>query len=379
MFPLNFVDAVRNLGRTATVQIANQVRPPARYLFASVLPDREIRSYHAEDANLTVRTTLAPMKAMDGTFGPVGLMQASSFREGLIGLGPRYALTEENRRHIREMLEALVWQGATVGGLQTAMENELLNIQDKLILQSMWDTEEYLRAKALVTGAINWTFGDKTVSIDYGVPSANFLSNRTGTAAWDSSASAFWTDIDLLQAKLNYDVAAYIAHPTTITKIIGNTVNNLMVPLGQNWLGMAEPVTIQRYTTIGGNQVPFPDGRYTITLIPYGEECEIYDLNNPGKTTKIPFMPTGKILALQNNRNNEYRVGQGATDDPNAALPLGYTHVGPTEEGNGATGHWLQMYTPEDMPQQVRFRGAVNFLPVLQQPSKIAVASSDLS
>lgn len=377
MFPVNLQDAVRNLGKNASLRISNGVRTPDRYLFQTILPTREVRSYHAEDANVTIRTTAAPMAAMDGTFGPVGLMEASTFTEGTIKLGPSFKLTEEMRRTIREYLENLMWQGVSDANIMNATQVELLNIQDKLILQSMWDRIEWIRAQALVEGAIDWTFGDKRVQVSYGVPAANFLANETGNDAWDGSSSDFWDNIATLQTRLNFDIAYYIAHPTTITKIIGNTVNN--VAINGDWLGAADPVNLMRMDTIGGIRVPYPDGRFNITLIPYGEEMEIYDLSNPGRTTKIPFMPTGKILAIGRNRRNDYRVGEGATDDPNKDLDLGYTHLGPTEEADGAPGFWTRTYVPEDMPMQVQFQGACNFLPVIQAASKIAVASSDLS
>lgn len=374
MFPVSFKDAVRALGPDATFRLANGVRPPSRYLFQTLLPDRNMFTYHVEDANMTVRTTAAGMSAMDANYAEVGVMEGSTFQEGTIKITSAFNMTEEMLRAVQELMRNLMLGG---GNVLDALVRETLNVEQKLIIQSIWDRMEWLRAKALVTGAISWTFGDKAVSIDYGVPDANFLANETGNDTWDGSSSDFWDNWTTGLGLLNYDLRAAIAHPTTITKIIGNTANNVTVD-GSNWLN-GEPVTLQRMDTIGGVRVPYPDGRYKITLIPYGEEMEIFDLTTPGRTTKIPFMPTGKILMLGNNRRTDYRVGEGATDDPDKDLPLGYTHIAPTTEANGAPGIWSQFYVPEDMPMQLRARGAANVLPVIQAPEKIVVLSSNLS
>jgi len=48
---------------------------------------------------------------------------------------------------------------------------------------------------------------------------------------------------------------------------------------------------------------------------------------------------------------------------PTSNLRLGYTHIGPTEEADGALGRWARVYTPDDRQWELCGEGVTNGLP----------------
>jgi len=367
---INFNEAIMALGSGASFRIARAARPPANYLFATLLPEMTKPSYHVDSGNMTVRATMAGLVGMDSPYPPGGMVEISTFLEQTAKMAIDVPLTERTLRAIQEMLTQLMIGG---GNTKEALANEALNFLQKVIIQAMLDRTEWLRGQALVTGAIDWNFNGINLAVDYGLPTANLLTNRTGNDAYGGSASKFWTDVRAAQALLRYNVRAVIAHSDTINEIVDNDVNAIEV-LSQSVSGFS----IRRYKSISGNTVPSSDARDAIQLIAYDEEGEIFNPSNPSLTTTVPFMTVGKVLFVGNNNRSGYRVGQGSTDDPTEDLALGYTHIAPTVEG-GAPGRWAQLFTPQNEPWQLRGRGAQNLLPVIENPEKIVVASTDMS
>jgi hypothetical protein len=203
------------------------------------------------------------------------------------------------------------------------------------------------------------------------VPTGNKLTARTGNDAYGGSTSKFWTDIRAARKLLRYNVRAFVAHPDLIDAIIGNTVNSLTVTSQT-----PTQVTVQRYITVNSLNVPSPDARDTVTLLSYALEGEIMDLANPGKTTNVKFMPNTKLVALGENTGSRYIVGAGSR--PPVDYVLGYTHLAPTVEGNGAPGRWARVYTPEREPWSLVGDAVQNVLPVISAPEKIVIMTSDL-
>jgi hypothetical protein len=181
---------------------------------------------------------------------------------------------------------------------------------------------------------------------------------------------------------LRYNVRAYILHPDTWDVILANGVNNIQVTSIDNTMGSGTATITRLVNRSAGSTTlltPSPDARETISLIRYGNEGEIFDPANPGKTIRIPFMPRGKLLAVANNTgSNAYVVGQGSTPAPEYAL--GYTHIAPTVEGGGMPGRWADVYTPQGEPWALEGRGVQNALPVIEANyyDKLAVASTDM-
>ena len=251
MLNFSFADVLNDLGAGDMFRVANEPRPMSDYLFQNFLPNMTSTEYDAESGTMTVRATMAGAVGMDSPYPPVGLIEASKFAEKALKIGAYSKLTEENLRRIQSILTNLTLNS---GNTKEFLANEVLAFIDKVIAQSMYDRIEWLRAQALVTGAISWTFNGINWSVSYGVPSGNFLAQRTGTAAWDSTASAFWADINLLYAALRYNVAAFIVHPDTLLAIVGNSANNAEIVAQEMFGAGGSRTTLRRLK--GANERP---------------------------------------------------------------------------------------------------------------------------
>jgi hypothetical protein len=319
---------------------------------------------------MTVRATMAGLVGMDSPFPPGGVVNLSTLLEETAKIAIEVALNEKTLREIQAMLMRLALSG---GGTSEALANEALNFLEKVILQAHMDRSEWLRAQALVNGAINWEHNGKTLTVDYGIPDDNMLTERTGNDAYGGSTSQFWTDVRTAQRLLRFNLQAIIMNPLTLDTIIYNDANSAQI------ISQTDSVfRIQRLRDIGGNTVTSTEARDTIALISYDREGEVLDLTKPGQTVKVPFMPAGKVLFVGGGGRSGYRVGEGSTDDPNAELALGYHHLAPTVEGQGRPGRWAELYTPQGAPYSLHGRGASNELPVIEAPQKIVVATTEM-
>lgn len=367
----NFAQALAALPNDAAFQIANEARPPANYLFATLLPERAVYDYQAKSGSMTVRTTMAGLAAMDSPYAESGLIEIETFSEQTAKIANRVRLPEAALRQIQNMVKELMINNQPT---LDVLQREALNFVDKLIVQAHLDTFEWLRGKALVTGAIDWTFNKKRLQVSYGVPAANFLTNRTGNDKYSGTASKFWTDVREARRKLKRSIRAAIAHPDTIDDIVYNEANSIWNATE----GGNGAVTITRRA--GGQSTADRAEEtelYRITLIPYGLEGEIFDLANPGQTVTVPFMPRGKVLFVGSETRPRFIVGEGST--PEIQNALGYTHLAPTVEGGGRPGRWSDVYMPEQEPWSLEARGVTNGLPVIESPDRIVVSSTDMS
>lgn len=370
----NFAEALATLGTNAAARIANAARPAGNLLFSTLLPERNMPDYHVEAANMTVRSTMAGLVGMDSPYPPGGIVELSTFLEQSAKTAIENTLTEGALRQLQNLMREMQYNGSLSNDF---MVNEALNFLQKVIIQAHLDTSEWLRGQALVYGLINWTFNKKNLYVNYGIPTANFLTARTDSSndSYSDSASAFWTDVIAARRLLRYNVRTAIMNSATMDKIVGNSVNNLELLSQTNSM-----FTVRKYRTVGGNTVPESDSRYTMNFVVYDEETEILDTTagSLGRTQTVKFMPDGKILFVGQNTYNGYRVGQGSTDSPRNDLELGYHHIAPTVEGNGASGRWARLYTPEGFPMQIRGQGVCNELPVITAPDKIVIATTEL-
>lgn len=367
--------AIDALDRQQVFEIANGARPAADYLFNNFLPSRNMNDYYVDNGSMTVKTTMAGMSGMDSRYAPGGAVKVSEFSGQTGKLTITAGLSEKQMRDLQHMLQRMTGQNMRNEQIQRVA----LNFVDKIITQALLDREEWLKGQALVTGALAWTMNGKTLTADYGVPSDHFIAESTGNDAWDGTSSDFWDDIMAIQEALDYDVRAMITSPTTMKAILGNAeVNQLQLV---NWNQATGQFTLRRYVNRLGQPVQSTDPRETITLIAYGKKAEVFDLDNPGSTVKVPFMSDGVILGIGNaNNENIFRIDESSTDEtaiePDA---LGYGHVAPTVEGGGTPGRWSRVYVPQDNPFEMIADGVENFLPVIERPELIAVASSEIN
>ena len=365
-----FMSALASLGADAAIRVARAARPAAEYLFATVLPERERNTYYIEDGSISIIPTMAGLVGMDAPYPPGGVMEVSTFLETTAKIANSNTIPEKALREIQAMATQLQAQGANTN---ERLVQEALNFLDKVILQPHMDTMEWLRGQALVYGSIDWTFNKKQLTVDYGVPAANLLPTRTiaGGGAYGEAGSVFWDDVRTARRLLKYDLRYAIAHPETIDVILGNNANSFEV------LAQADGgVTLRRL--IGNNERASRDARDTITLIPYGMEGSILDPTDPANPQAVPFMPQGAILYIGSGQRRGYVVGAGADDDAESDLELGYTHIAPTVEGNGNPGRWARLFTPEQRPWSLQGEGVTNGLPVIRNPEKIVVATTEM-
>lgn len=365
---LNFRAAIAALGQNAAARIANAARPAADYLFNTLLPERNVFSYHIESGSITVRATMAGLASMDSPYPPGGMVELSTFMERTAKLANEVALSEQTIRAMQEMLMRLALsQAPTVDVVQ----RQLLNFLDKIILQPHMDAMEWLRGQALL-GQINWTFGDRNLVVDYGIPAANILPARTGANGYGGSTSKFWDDVRALRRALRHNMRAIIAHPDTVDMIRYNPVNQLIATSESGG-----SITFRKFDT-ATNSFSL-DSNDTVTIVIYGLEGEILNPADPNSTLIIPFMEKGKLLAIGNNsRTSQFVIGEGSTEDPDLASSLGYTHIAPTIENGGRPGRWSELYTPEQSPWSLHGRAVTNGLPVIEAADKIAIATTDM-
>lgn len=370
---IDFGQAFERLGPDAVLRLANGIRPSTDFQFNSLLPERNVEGYVAENGNMTIRATMAGLAAMDSPYPPGGRVEASDFQENLAKIANEVVLSEKTQRAMQQRFQRLRLSGAST---VEAMVQEVLNFTAKAVVQPHLDTAEWLRGQALVAGKIDWTFNQKRLLVNYGIPSGNMLPTRSGNDAYGGSSSKFWADVRLIRSKLRYNVRTIIAHPDTIEEIIGNDANSLAI-VAQSGFNF----TVQRLIRgAAGAERPSTDARDRIELVSYQGEAEILNPSNPeGPTLNIPFMPRGKLLAVGNNNASGYRVGEGSTPDPEADRALGYTHIGPSIEGKGQPGRWADVFTPERKRYQLVGNGVTNLLPVIEAPEKIVVATTEMA
>lgn len=366
---LDFAALLLGLGRDFAFQIANAARAPGDYLFATLLPEQNRFTYDVKSGTMTIRATMAGLAAMDSPYPPGGMIDSSKFAESTLKIANEIPLSEQALRTLQDMMLRL---GNSAPTNEIILQN-LLNFVQKVIVQPHLDTAEWLRSRALVTGAIQWTFGDIVINVDYGIPTANKLTARVGADGYGGATSKFWTD-DRAARRILKRLRARIAHPDTIDMIRYNTANEV-VTVAEDATG----VTLRRVIADGSQFTR--DAGDVVRLIPYDKEAEILDPDNPGQTIVIPFMPTGKVLWIGENVVNGFNIGvdQGSTQDPALNNRLGYTHIAPTVEGGGRPGRWANVFTPQNEPYKIHGRGASNLLPVLEAPGKVVIGTTDMT
>lgn len=369
---LDFQAAVAALGgQEAVVRVANEARAPGDYLFNTLLPERNMSSYHIDSGNMTVRSTMAGMVGMDSPYPPGGFVETSTFAEQTAKFANEVQLNEATLRQIQDFMMRLQI-GNNGAGTTEALAQEALNFLEKVIIQSHMDLMEWLRGQALVNGEIDWSFNGKRLLVDYGVPSANMLPARAAGDAYGGATSKFWEDVRLLRRRVR-NLRAIVAHSDTVDAIRYNPVNSLVSTNEGNGT-----ITFRR--TVNNGAQFSQDVNDTITIVIYDKEAEVLNPADPSATVVLPFMERGKLLAVGVNQNTGYQPGQGSVDeDPNAALALGYTHIAPTIEGGGRPGRWAELMVPENRKYQLIGHGVTNGLPVIEAPAKVAVATTALS
>jgi len=372
---LDFTQVINDLGgNRGFFEIARSVRTPASYLFQRFLPEQVRPTYDVSTGSMRIIPTFAGLSGMDARYAQVGAMDARTFMERTAKLTAKLPLTENALREIYAFSQAISGQGGDVRGW---LRSEVEALFNNVVMQAQLDTMEWLRGQALSEGdGINWRYDNVTLRVDYSIPAENKLTVRTlaSNNAYGGSTSKFWEDVRAAQRLLNYRVTALIAHPDTIDAIIHNSVNAARV-IGQD--GNGGWFDIQRWT--GTTEQPSGDARDTLRLWAYGLEGEVIDPASPTQTIKVPFLAPGKLLAIGAAGRGGYVVGMGSQEQPLDNRPVGYTHIGPTVEGANVPGRWGRMYVPQERPWELHGESVTNGLPVIEDPSKIVIAETELA
>jgi hypothetical protein len=370
----NFAEALAALGPNAGARIINAARPTSDYLLNTFLPERLMTDYSVNAANMLVRTTMAGMVSMDSPYPPGGLVELQTFFEQSLKLGISNRMIEAQIRQLQQLLMGLQLAGSLTNDF---LQREAFNFYQKTVVQAILDRAEWMRAQAMIYGAINWTFNQKPVSVSYGIPAGNFLTTRTdaNNDSYSDTGSKFWEDVANAQGILRYNLRGAVMNTATYLKILSQPANNIIVLAQSN-----NSVTVTRTTSRSGNTVQDNDARYTMQFVLYDREAEVMDTTPPnlGKTEIKKFVPDGKIIYIGANTASGYVVGEGSTRNPRADMEIGYHHIAPTVEGGGAPGRWGRMYVPEGYPMQLIAEGASNELPVILAPEKICIATTEM-
>lgn len=374
MILIDFRAIIEEIGAEAIFNLMNTARPPSRHLFAQVFPEITFPDYDASSANMTIRSTMAKAVAMDSKYPEGGIVTTGSWAQKIAKIAHQQTFPEQMLRELRKLVTYL--RARNIADHQTILR-EVYNFVQKLLIQPIQDTSEWLRGQALTTGAINWQSDDILLDVTYDIPAANFLTQRTSNDKYSGTTSKFWEDYRLIQEKLNYQVTLLATHMTLALDIVNNPANNLNM-ISQDFVNGRFSF---RKMVEGPDGIfrPSEDSRDTvITLITYNDEAEV--IVSPTETKVVQFMPSNVLMGIGSANRNLWTIGTGGTPQFQTPVTLGYTHVGPTEEGNGQMGPWQRLYVPEAMPMTFRGQAVKNLLPVFNSGAedRVVIASSDL-
>ena len=375
---INFDAAIDSLGGAEGIaRLANESRAPASYLLqTSILPVRLRAGYTAEDAGMVVRSTMAGLVGMDSKYPEGGVIDLNTFRENIAKIAIQMNLSERTKRQLRETVSAMLVQG-DAGRAGAVVVQTILNFVNKLLLQPHYDRIEWLCSQVLFLDEIAWRFNGATLALDYQTPAQYLFASRTGTDRYGGTTSVFWADHREAQRLLLGADYVVIGHGNTLNQIVYNDANSAdILAAGDGQF------TIRRFR--GSLERPVTDARDTATLVAYNLEAEVFNPagNGDGTTDKVQFAPEGFLLYVARGAPDVdiVDIDAGSTDDPeDRDLELGYVHLGPTEEAEGALGLWARVYKPEDMPMQLRGQSASNVLPVLRNKTRRVVLSTAMA
>lgn len=360
-------------GQAGILRLSNAARSPSSYMLTAILPERDVNSYVARGGSMIVRSTMAGAVGMDSKDPEGGAMEISAFMQEVAKIGISARLQEQVLIELQQRAQQILLNGGSTTDLAV---RAVLNFVEKFLLQPHYDRREWLRAQALFYGEIDWQFNGVDLAVDYQVPNDNFLTSRTGNDAYIGSTSKFWTDWAAARKILGSSFRGAITSRDTIDAIVSNPVNNILVTGDEGGV-----VSFVRYETAQGTRIPSADARERGQLIAYDREGEVWDVANPGKTKKVRISgPHGSLGFFgAGGRSSEFIPDEGSTEDPENDRTLGYSHIGPTVENGSQTGIWSRVYVPEDMPQHLAGNARGRFLPVIEDPGKIVIATTTIS
>lgn len=366
--PIGDAETIQTILNTMTpadfFMLANQPVPEAEYALLAALPEERRATYEAKAGSLRVITTPAGETGMDSPYTPVGGMEMNAFSKPIAKWTAETVMTEEQQRELQQMV-INIRAGVISGNSLTYLRNFVLNWLQKVIRQSFTDRYELMRGEALTTGQLALRGG----TLDLGVPAANKFARRTGVNAYGAAQSKLWDDLRAADA------------------IVGNTRSRIMSmnTLFQIMDSQADRVAVTSdYTSPGGN-IRIVSVRRLIgpNLTLSNDVRDGYSFVGYKRTVKIrvgrlfadqQVLPDGKIAVIGTND-----IMVNMTDGTVETRPgLGRTHIGPTVEGDGRPGIWLNAYTPQNRPYHAIAQGASNGLTVFDAPERLVILDTEM-
>jgi hypothetical protein len=360
-------------GQDGINRLSNAARSPADYLLATVLPERDVADYTARGGSMIVRSTMAGAIGLDSVDPEGGAMQMSRFMHDIAKIGISGLLQEQTMIELQQRAQQLLNRGESTNPLAVLA---ILNFVQKYLLQPHYDRREWLRKEALFFGEVDWQFNGADLKVDYGIPSGNIAATATGNNAYGGSTSLFWTHWKFARMTLGASFRGAITSRDTVDEIITNPVNKI-IPVSDDGV----TVSFVKYEgDASGLRPQSIDARERGTLVAYDKEGEVWDVDNPGKTKKVRISGPHGVLGFfgSDDRSSQFIPDEGSTEDPDNDRALGYSHIGPTVEGDGNTGIWTRVYVPENMPQHLAGNARGRFLPVIENPNKIVLTSTEM-
>ncbi len=346
--------------------LANQPVSESEYVLASVLPEELRATYEAKSGSLKVLTTPAGETAMDSPYVPVGGLEIQGDSKPIAKWTATSLMTEQQQRDLQQMVTN-IRAGVITSNALDYVRTFVVNWLTKVIAQSFADRHEVMRGEVLTTGQLVLRGG----TITYSVPAGNFLTARTGTDGYGGSTSKFWADMRVADRKLRV-VRARIMSMATLDMITDNPANNIVVT-GQTLSPEGNVKIVQVRKAVNNGQGLSLDARDGYTLVGYGRTVKLPLAD--GTYADQQVMADGKISIIGSNT-----VLLTALDGTIVTRPaLGRVHVGPTVEGNGRPGVWLNARTPTGRPYQAIAEGAANSLAIFDAPERLVVATTDVT
>lgn len=367
----SFGDVIKELGKDGILTVTREARPPSSYVLETLLPERTMPDYSVSSGGMVVRSTAAGLVGTSSPFPPVGAMSISSFLEQVAGIAAQSVFEEEALRKLQALARSM---GSSQASKQYLV-NEVLNWYNAVVLQSLYDRDENLRARALIDGQINFTYNDIPLEVDYGLPAANYIT-ATGADAYDQPGSTFWQDNATALGLLGYSVRSVLMNGRTWLALVNNPENLMQVLSGDG-----DIMNVRKYQN-ANTDMTSQDRRDAISIYVYSAEYEERGIGSQPGVVK-PFIEDGEILYVGNNVSRAYQFGVGSQPDPRLENSLGYHHIAPTTEGDGQPGRWGRIYIPEDQPHSIRAQAKENSLPVrtdiVNGRAKTVTLKTDLS
>lgn len=366
-------------GGNSLIRLANTPPAAAEYLLTGVLPRETRPDFDVRGGTLKINTVMAGLTGMDSPYPQGSSISLSTFSEKTAKIAMTLPLSEEHQRELNKFLDqaALGRLGNRTRG--DLMQEAALNLYEKGCIQALDDTEEYLRAKALMTGQISWTFNKKTLTVDYNVPAGNIFAKRTGTDGYGGSTSKFWADY-LAADETVQGADMLLMSNATLNKVLNNPAHSIRVisdiyspQRNIRRVQVVRSVQTASGITVGDDR----DARYSVTLTAYLRKGNIVDPTTPGGVIQVAMVPDNKIAVIGRRETNQLISVDGTGVQQ---YSLGYTHIAPTIEGQNSgspLGRWGRVYTPENRPWELIAEAVENCLPVIEAPERLVILETD--